>query len=228
MAFMNPTKGYWIAIKGDLLPVTPSSVKVSVQGRNETLDLIDGSQINVLKAPGLSEISFDFMIPHCKYPFVKVDVLKPVKYYINLFEELMNNKQPFDYILSRNTPEGRSIYATVLNVSCESFSYEESAENGLDVMASIVLKVYKPYGTRVLSAEENTGSEEAPVVLEENTIRSDSRDIPQYYTVQPGDSLWKICKNFFDDGGRYSEIASINGIANPNLIYTGQKLKLYE
>jgi LysM repeat protein len=45
----------------------------------------------------------------------------------------------------------------------------------------------------------------------------------QEYTVVAGDSLGKIASKF---GTTYQAIASANGIANPNLIYPGQKLKI--
>ena len=43
------------------------------------------------------------------------------------------------------------------------------------------------------------------------------------YVVQPGDTLSKIAAKF---GTTYQEIATKNGIANPNLIYPNQKLKI--
>lgn len=44
------------------------------------------------------------------------------------------------------------------------------------------------------------------------------------YTVQKGDSLWKIAKQFYGNGAQYSKIVSANAdkIKNPNLIYPGQ------
>lgn len=45
-------------------------------------------------------------------------------------------------------------------------------------------------------------------------------------TVQRGDSLWKIASQFLGSGTRYQELASLNGISNPNLIYVGQVIKL--
>ena len=44
------------------------------------------------------------------------------------------------------------------------------------------------------------------------------------YTVISGDTLSGIAKKY---GTTYQKIASDNGIANPNLIYPGQKLKIY-
>lgn len=44
------------------------------------------------------------------------------------------------------------------------------------------------------------------------------------YTVQSGDSLWKISERFYGNGARWKEIYEANKdkIENPNLIYPGQ------
>jgi len=46
------------------------------------------------------------------------------------------------------------------------------------------------------------------------------------YTVKSGDTLFKIAKNLLGNGNRYIDIATLNKIANPNLIFVGQKLKI--
>lgn len=44
-----------------------------------------------------------------------------------------------------------------------------------------------------------------------------------YYTVQKGDTLWGIAQKY---GTTYQEIAKLSGIANPNLIYPGQRVRV--
>jgi len=44
------------------------------------------------------------------------------------------------------------------------------------------------------------------------------------YTVKPGDTLWKIGREIFKEDPL--KIAKDNGIANPNLIHPGQKLRI--
>jgi nucleoid-associated protein YgaU len=46
----------------------------------------------------------------------------------------------------------------------------------------------------------------------------------QSYTVQPGDSLSKISKQFYGDANKYETIAEANHIEDPNKIRPGQKL----
>lgn len=58
----------------------------------------------------------------------------------------------------------------------------------------------------------------------------DARDIlnkavesPEYYTVQTGDTLTAIARKF---GTTVNKLKKLNNIANANLIYTGQKIKV--
>lgn len=46
------------------------------------------------------------------------------------------------------------------------------------------------------------------------------------YTIKPGDDLWTISENIYKDGFKWTEIAKINNLKNPGLIYAGNKLVL--
>jgi nucleoid-associated protein YgaU len=46
------------------------------------------------------------------------------------------------------------------------------------------------------------------------------------YTVQPGDNLSKISKQFYGDANKYMTIAKANGIADPDKIRAGMELKI--
>ena len=46
------------------------------------------------------------------------------------------------------------------------------------------------------------------------------------YTVVKGDTLWSIAERFLGSGSQYTLLAQINNIANPQLIYVGQVIKL--
>ena len=48
------------------------------------------------------------------------------------------------------------------------------------------------------------------------------------YVVQAGDSLWKIAADRLGDGNRYMEIAKLNNIKNPSVIFPGQELEIPE
>ncbi|MCL2467463.1 MAG: LysM peptidoglycan-binding domain-containing protein [Micrococcales bacterium] len=49
----------------------------------------------------------------------------------------------------------------------------------------------------------------------------------EHYTVEPGDSLWKIAAENLGDGNRWHEIAEMNPwLTDPNRIYPGQELTM--
>lgn len=47
---------------------------------------------------------------------------------------------------------------------------------------------------------------------------------PQVYTVQKGDSLWSIADTQLHSGYRWTELAKVNNIDNPGMIFPGMKL----
>ena len=53
-----------------------------------------------------------------------------------------------------------------------------------------------------------------------NKIEGDS------YTVEKGDFLWEIAVRAYGDGYKWTEIAKANNLTNPNLIFSGNVLKL--
>ncbi|HUL76112.1 MAG TPA: LysM peptidoglycan-binding domain-containing protein [Vicinamibacteria bacterium] len=60
-------------------------------------------------------------------------------------------------------------------------------------------------------------------------IKVEKPDVYGYWSVKPGDSLSKIAKDVYDDGGKYMKIYEANKATigdNPNLIKPGQKLVL--
>lgn len=53
-------------------------------------------------------------------------------------------------------------------------------------------------------------------------LSSDKKSV----TVQKGDTLWGIAKDYLGSGTKYQQIASINNIKSPYIIYVGQKILL--
>lgn len=56
-----------------------------------------------------------------------------------------------------------------------------------------------------------------------NAAAGSASSAEQVYTVQPGDTLSKIAAKY---GTTYQKLASYNGIANPNIINVGQKIRI--
>lgn len=219
-----------------LLPLTPSKMQIKVNNKNKTMTLLNDGEINILKSPGLSEISFDFILPNVKYPFsiYKGNKFRNAEYFLKKLEKLKTQRKAFRFIVVREVQSGDNLFDTNMQVSLEDYTITDDAENGSDISVSIKLKQYKVYSTKTITIIEpivNTTTSAAPtptpVVAPPVEARPvESPPTPQTYTVVEGDCLWNICKQYLGDGSKYQEIADLNGIANPNLIYPGQVIKL--
>ncbi|HHO42188.1 MAG TPA: peptidoglycan-binding protein LysM [Epsilonproteobacteria bacterium] len=53
---------------------------------------------------------------------------------------------------------------------------------------------------------------------------------PRFYTIQKGDTLWKIATDFYKDGSKYPLIVEANQevIKDADLIYPGQNIRIPE
>lgn len=92
----------------------------------------------------------------------------------------------------------------------------------------------QPVETSNAQATQELEMQQEPVVQEsvvqepetQQPIQSINTDIPQYYVVQPGDTLGNICRNFYGDYSRIEEICALNNLENPDNILYGQRLLL--
>lgn len=219
---------YTMYLGGVLMPITPSKVKVKINNQNDTLTLINGEEINILKEPGLTDVSFDLLLPQVSYPFTNGEA-QSADYYLSLFERLKTSKQPFQWILNRSRPNGRVLFYTNLTVGMEDYQITDDAEEGFDISVTVSLKQYRHYGTKTVTIQPAPTPTETPTATVEQPQRETSQAPQQStYTVKSGDCLWNIAKKYLGDGSRYNEIYNLNKdkITNPNLIYAGQVLTL--
>ena len=61
---------YQVFLGKVLLPIAPSKIEISSASRNEVIDLINGSQVSIIKQSALQVVNLDFELPSRKYPFV--------------------------------------------------------------------------------------------------------------------------------------------------------------
>lgn len=69
-------------------------------------------------------------------------------------------------------------------------------------------------------------SEPETVVVTEETVPADAETPGRTYTVQSGDSLWKIAEKMYGSGNKYMKIFKANTdlLENPDKIFPGQEL----
>ena len=92
-----------------------------------------------------------------------------------------------------------------------------------------LISIINSYQLTMFNSLDNmlVNEEETP----ENTVQNESEEITEY-TVQSGDNLWNIVKDFYnltdnsDIATKVDEIATYNNIENPSIIYAGQILKM--
>lgn len=213
-----------------LLPVPPEKLTVSVNNQNETMRLINDGEINLLKQAGLTEISFDCLLPNVSYPFSTYNNgFQKAIYFLDAIEELKVNQTPFQFIVNRALPSGSSLHYTNITVTLEEYEVVEEAEEGFDVIVKMELKQYKEYGTKVCSIEtDSSGTSSVSVEETRETTTAPTPTSAETYTVVSGDSLWAIAKRYYGDGSKYTEIFNANSsiISNASLIYPGQVLTI--
>lgn len=139
------------------LPISPASLAMQISGKNKTVNLINDGEINIIKAPGLTEISFEFLIPHTKYPFASYGTggFVGATTVLAFLERLKTQKKPFQFIVARMQGSKKLLHSTNIKVTLETYDITESADNGLDMMCSVTLKQYRPYSTKILVTDKN-------------------------------------------------------------------------
>lgn len=215
---------YDFYVDGILLPVTPGKLDIKMKGKNKTVTLINDGEVNMIKTAGLQEVSFEAILPNQKYPFARYpDGFKRAGYYTDILQGLLESGKPFRFIVARRLPAGKNLDGFNLRMTIEELSIKDDAKNGTDETATLKLKEYRDYGTKTVILDIDQR-----IATVEETRQTDNA--PQAsggsYTVQKGDSLWKIAKHFYGNGSEYKKIYSANSasIKNPNLIYPGQTL----
>lgn len=151
------------------LPIAPSKITTAVGTRSKTVELLDGSEVNIIKGAKLQEISFEFLLPSQDYPFATMagslagSLLGPLNImgavtttaFLEYLESLKESKEAVNFICVR-LGEGVSVtglWDTNIQVVLEDYTIIEDANNGMDYTVQIKLKEYKPY--RSASYDDN-------------------------------------------------------------------------
>lgn len=213
-----------------LLPVAPEKLQMKINNANKTYTLINDGEINVLKSPELTDIEFDLLLPNSEYSFARYKSgFKGAEYFLAKLEKLKANMKKFQFIVTRELPNGTPLFGSNIKVSLESYTIKEDADEGTDVIVSIKLKQYRDYGTKKYKIKSTSSKKK--VAAKKTRATSDNAPSEKKYTVKKGDCLWKIAARLLNDGSRWREIYNLNKSViggNPNLIYPGQVLTIPE
>ncbi len=213
-----------------VLPVPPESFNTNVTSKNETVDIVNLGEINIIKDIALRDFSFKILLPKDNtLTIIKESEFKEPVFYLDKFREYKLNKKPVRFFITRLLPSGKEIFKGNLLVSFEDYSVEENAGEEGDFWVEINLKEYREI-RNVITKNTGKRNDKGNVVVNQEIQRT-VKERADSYIVKEGDTLWKIAKLELNDGNRYTEIAKLNNITNVNeLLYPvlepGRILKL--
>jgi nucleoid-associated protein YgaU len=208
-----------------LIPINPESMEIKEGGQGKTYTVASLGEINVIKSPRLTEISFSSTFPAQRYPFVVVkesERLAPERYLekINAWRE---SKRPIRFHAVSST------YVIDMPMSIENFEWKEVAGSPGDIEYQLALKKHVFYAAKkvaivqaqtIVMAVSSNGSltegEQVELQVDEPD-RPDERQVPATYTLGPGEGLWVVAKKVLGDGSRYKEIQELNNLTDAQL-----------
>lgn len=228
---------YYFFINDNPLPVPPPKMEVKVNNKNKTVSLINEGEINIIKTPGLTEVSFEVVMPNQFYPFAlygnsvsnfitRLSGAQPeityAKDYIAGFERLKMDNKPFRLIIARFGQNFEYLSDTNMQVTLEDYIVNESSEYGFDWQVPMRFKQYRDYGTKELVITKNEKGEDVATVKQ---TRPATKEVPKAYKAAADMSLWEACRRAAGGSLDWRGVAELNGIRN-NKVGKGTVLNL--
>lgn len=219
---------YEVYIDDMLLPLPPQKIPIKYPGQNKSTTLINGEEINLIRPPGLAEITIDAIIPQMNYPSAVWDgSIDDAEDFLDYLHDLKESGDPFEFIVIRDGPGRNDFFDTNIDVTLEDYKVSDDVKEGFDLVVSLTMKEYKSYGTKIMNF---VIVEDQPVPEAEEPEPQRPAEVPaaKTYTVQKGDCLTLIAKRQLGNGTRWREIYDLNRdkISNPNMIQIGWVLTL--
>lgn len=218
---------YSMYIQDVLFPVTPGKISYKIGNNNKTVTLINEGEVNLIKTPGLTEITIDeLLLPmYQKYPFSQYEHgFKKAKYYLDKLEKWKKSKKPVSFKIIKPEPVGTDFFGTDFAkltkqilvgspgtvykyVTIEDYEIMEDADSyGMDIAVKITMKEYRQWGTKKLVVKKVQTLKQ--VLVKKNTRRTKST--AKTYKVKKGDTLLNIAKKQLGNSSRRKEIYKLN------------------
>lgn len=192
------------------MPVTPPSFEIQESRNMETVNIYSLGDVALLGTNTYSTIKMEFLLPAQKYPFVLIDQIVDPYAYVSTFRRFKDDGTVMRLIISGTTVN--------IPVRVQEMTYKEQ-DGTNDLYMTLTLCEYKELAAvKVESTKAGASNTARAVETQPGT--------PDTYKIVSGDTLWSICRRFYNDSGMASKLAAYNGIKNPNLIYAGSTLQL--
>lgn len=219
---------YYFFIGDMMLPVPPAKMNVKVNNKNKTINLINEGEVNIIKAQGLTEISFDARLPNQNYPFADYDTsfsssltsqltgsnfsFKKADYFLDNFETSKLSNLPVRLIITRMR-NWQLLFDTNMLVTLEDYNIDEDADNGFDLVVPLRFKQYRPYGTK--ECEVTTDENGVQHISVKETRPAYDKTVPNAYKIRNEQSMWEVCKRMSGGSLDWREVMEKNSITNP-------------
>ena len=208
------------------IPIPPKELVTTINGKNETMDLLGKGEVNIIKPAGLTDVAFKFLLPNSDYPFNESMLFKSkkAKYYIDELEKLKTTKTVFQFIVVRMKPNGQMLSMTNMKCTLENYTIEEDADNGFDSYANVSLKQWKPWGAKRIEIKtDKDGVAKGSVKQDRST---DGKTVATQAKASKGQTLQQIIKKQLGNTDNLFQIAALNKIAVPAALAVGQVIQL--
>ena len=134
--------------------------------------------------------------------------------YLSQIQTLKTNKTAVRFIVTRIGTNFSLLFDTNILVTVEDCTMQEdAARNGTDVVMALTLKEYKEYGTKEV---EVTTNEDGSTTLTVKQDRQTDKTVASAWTVTSEKSVMEAVKLASGGSLNWRQVASLNGITNPN------------
>lgn len=242
---------YYMYMDKILFPITPGEINTKINGKNETITLINEGEVNLIKSPGLTDIDIPKLILPAlqEYPFANHQNenggktnFNNARYYLDKLEKWKKSRKPIQFKLIRSTPDNsRILWDSTMDVTIEDYKETENAEEyGFDVCVELNMKQYRYFGAEKLVPKKKSKKKKkaSKTKVIKKKSRAKKKSPAKSYTVKKGDTLRGIAKKQLNSIGKWKDIYTLNkktiqSVAkkrgkpgNGHWIFPGTKLKL--
>ena len=194
-------------------PVTPAELNIKMGANNETVNLINDGDINILKSIQLTEIEFEATFPMKKYPYSR-DV-RPFQEYFNIFKDFLVNKKYFRFIVAR-APWSESDVAKLRNMANSTLSKRINPNHISDTSGAIM-----SVGDRIAGRIGTTNLISGTDIVKEKSGKTGLLTGATKFPQEKTSNLSKYIAKSLVDAGRSKTSVVVASLSNGNLVNAG-------